>query len=112
MKRGQGGTDPRSVHQLARFDLFQWEGALRGNDSQIAGADVGGLTQPTACITGPAGGPGVYTIAIAWRGMIRLTDAVANPCGQGSGSYDDASAGGADVYRRVIVIETYISEVI
>ena len=94
--------------QIAGLDLFEWESALVGVAEQNAGANVGGLNSPTACITGPAGGSGVYTVAIAWRGPTALSDPAANACGQGSGRYDSNDGASADVHRRLLVITTYI----
>ena len=81
-------------------------GASRGN---IAGNDVGGVSAPRVCIAGPDGGSGVYTVAIAWRGLTRLSDSTRHACGQGSGAYDAAGGAEPDVYRRVLAIDTYLS---
>ncbi len=73
----------------------------------MAGAATGGLTYPTACVTGPAfGGAGNYTIAIAWRGLTESSDPQNNACGQGTGNY-----GTGDKYRRVMVIQTFLSAI-
>jgi type IV pilus assembly protein PilV len=96
--------------QIAALDLYEWEQALAGVMEQIAGASVGGLMAPTACITGPAGGSGVYTIAVAWRGATALSDPGLNGCGQGSGRYDSNDGAAADVHRRLLVVTTYIAE--
>lgn len=92
--------------ELAAFDLWQWEDLLDGALETAGGEAAGGLVSPTACITGPGfGGNGVYTVAIAWRG---LTDS-ANPgdvddCGEGLARYGDD-----DSYRRVLVVRTFIN---
>lgn len=95
--------------QIAALDLYQLEQDLTGAAEQIGGASAGGLTAPLACIDGPAGGSGTYTIVIAWRGLTRLSDPVLSTCGQGSGNYDTADGAETDVYRRILVLETFIS---
>jgi type IV pilus assembly protein PilV len=96
--------------QLAQYDLYEFEQALTGVTEQQGGQNTGGLTLPMACIIGPNGGSGNYRVAIAWRGLTRLSNPTISACGQGSGRYDDAAAGAAgnDVYRRLLVIDTYI----
>jgi len=96
--------------QLAAYDLYEWEQTLSGATRQVGGANAGGLTLPTACIRGPNGGSGIYTVAIAWRGMTGLTDPATDACGQGSGRYDGKGGVDPDAYRRVLVLETYILE--
>jgi len=93
--------------QLAAYDLWHWEQQLDGAFETTGGQATGGLTNPTACITGPVfGGAGTYTIAIAWRGMTDMVDPAINNCGQGNGNY-----GAGDRYRRVMVVQTFISSV-
>ena len=59
---------------------------------------------PTLCIDGPVfGGPGVYTVTIAWRGTAPITNAVNNACGAVSGNYGDNNE-----FRRIIQIPTFI----
>lgn len=94
--------------QLAQYDLYEWEQAINGVTSQKAGTNTGGLSLPTACITGPNGGSGTYSIVIAWRGLTKLSNPGINACGQGSGRYDHDGGVEADVYRRVLVVETFI----
>ena len=95
---------------LAQYDLFELEQAANGVAEQSAGNNVGGLTLPTTCITGPDGGPGVYSVAIAWRGMTNLSNPGTDACGGGSGKYDSAGGAGIDVYRRILVMRVFISE--
>lgn len=94
--------------QITQYDLYEWERAINGVTSQIGGNNTGGLSLPTACITGPNGGSGTYTVAIAWRGMTKLSDPAINACGQGSGLYDHDGGAEVDVYRRVLVVQTFI----
>ena len=51
----------------------------------------------------PGGGTGIYTVAIAWRGVTELTNPTANDCGEDSGLYGDNNE-----FRRVLVISSYI----
>jgi type IV pilus assembly protein PilV len=93
--------------QLAGYDLWHWEQQLDGAFETSAGVAVGGLTLPTACITGPAfGGAGNYTVAIAWRGLTDSSNPANNACGQGSGNY-----GTGDRYRRLMVVQTFLSAI-
>lgn len=93
--------------QLAGYDRWHWEQQLDGEFVTTAGTATGGLTMPTACVTGPAfGGAGNYTIAIAWRGLTESSNPAINACGQGSGNY-----GAGDRYRRVMVVQTFLSAI-
>ena len=95
--------------QMANLDLYELEQALIGATEQIGGTSVGGVSEPRACIDGPDGGSATYTVAIAWRGLTRLSDPTISTCGQGSGAYDSAGGAQADVYRRVLVVGTFIT---
>jgi type IV pilus assembly protein PilV len=95
--------------QVAALDLYDLEQALAGAAEQLGGTAVGGLSSPRVCIDGPDGGSGTYTVAIAWRGLTRLSDPGLHACGQGSGDYDTADGTQADVYRRVLLLDTYIA---
>lgn len=95
---------------LAGYDLYEWERALAGVTAQVGGANAGGLVDPTACVSGPAGGSGIYTVVIAWRGLTRLSNPAIDACGEGSGLYDSSDGAEADVYRRVLVVDTYVAE--
>ena len=95
--------------EMANLDLFELEQALIGAAEDISGTSVGGISEPRACINGPDGGSGTYTVAIAWRGLTRLSDPGTHTCGQGTGAYDTADGAQADVYRRVLLVDTFIS---
>jgi len=104
--------------ELASHDLYEWEQALSGITEQEGGQNMGGLTLPTACIRGPNGGSGIYSVAIAWRGLNKLSNPVdLDPlnadspytCGATSGLYDGDTAND-NVFRRLIVVNTFIAE--
>jgi type IV pilus assembly protein PilV len=101
-------TDPGincSPDELAAYDLWQWEELLDGELENANGSAAGGLSNPTACVTGPGfGGTGTYSIAIAWRGMTEIDDPELDDCGAGEGKY-----GNGDRYRRVLVIRTFLN---
>lgn len=95
--------------QLAAFDLYQWEQFIDGisESRSISGTttQTGGLASPAACVTGPAaGGAGIYTVTIAWRGLTELNNLVADNCGALSGNY-----GASLEFRRILTFNTYIS---
>jgi len=95
---------------LAQYDLYELEQAANGVAEQAGGNNIGGLTLPTTCITGPDGGPGSYSVAIAWRGMTKLSNPGTDACGSGSGKYDTVGGTEEDVYRRILVMQVFISE--
>jgi hypothetical protein len=68
---------------------------------------VGGLVNPTACLDGPTEPHGKYTLTIVWRGQTKITNQSSNPCGTGSGLYDD-SATDDYAYRRILELSTYM----
>ena len=95
--------------QLAAYDLWQWEDLMDGSsenrDIDGTNTETGGMADPTGCITGPvAGGAGIYTLSIVWRGLTELTNVSANLCGVGSGKY-----GANEEFRRLLTFDTYIS---
>ncbi len=96
--------------QLAAYDLFEWQQAILGA-SEIAADTVtntGGLVSPVGCITVAAACTSCsVTVAIAWRGMTKLSDPSIDTCGNASGNYDDTA--GDNVFRRVIAINSFIT---
>ena len=99
---------PCTAQELAIHGLWEWEQSLDGALETAAGVATGGLLAPTACIAGPvAGGPGVYSVSIVWRGTSELTDAALNNCGAGTGLY-----GTGNTFRRMVVITSYIDPAI
>jgi type IV pilus assembly protein PilV len=93
--------------QLADHDLWEIEQALDGVSEQNDDGDsLGGLSQPTACISGPVdGSAGVYTVTIVWRGKTELVNSNASTCGDGTGLY-----GSNHEFRRILQIETFIDD--
>ncbi|MDH4022770.1 MAG: type IV pilus modification protein PilV [Gammaproteobacteria bacterium] len=101
----EGAGADCTAAELAAFDLWQWEQALDGANETQDGASAGGLISAQACITGaPFGGNGIYTVAIAWRGMTDSTNPATNSCGEGSGLFGDG-----DEFRRVLVVNSFIN---
>lgn len=89
---------------LAAHDLWEFQEALNGVTEQNSGNYTGGLDSFTACISGPStGAAGVYTVAVAWRGRIPLTNPTRDTCGETSGLY-----GSKNEYRRLAEYTTYI----
>jgi type IV pilus assembly protein PilV len=101
--------------QLAAFDLWLWEQLLDGAPERIgaAGAKVGGVTLPTACLTAPAAGAGqagLYTLTIAFRGDRPMPDNGAVTCGKGVLFNDGTRVyGDQDQYRRTVTVQAYIA---
>ena len=93
-----------SAAQKAAHDLWFWEQVLDGNQEMSGNAGAGGLVMPTLCIGGPAaGGAGIYTVTIAWRGTASMTNANASACGSAGGDY-----GNGNEFRRILQVPTYI----
>jgi type IV pilus assembly protein PilV len=91
---------------LATYDLWQWETLIDGvAEVSDGGAAVGGLVNPRACITGPAGGgTGLYTVTVVWRGSKASANPTLNTCGEGLDLY-----GIGEVNRRMVSFTVYIS---
>ena len=89
--------------------MYDLEQALIGNTEKIAGTAVGGMNQALICIEGPDGGSATYTVAITWRGQTQLSDPVVHACGSDTGIYDSTDGTQSNVYRRVLVLETFIA---
>ena len=98
---------PCSYQQLADWDLVQWQKTLRGELETSSGNNVGGLAQPTACLSG-SGISGKYTLTIAWRGQTRLDNQSSNSCGNGLGLYDESTPNDHK-YRRILELSTYLN---
>ena len=98
-------AEQHEAYEAAYKDLQQWWLQVAGAAETIGGGNVGGLSAPTACVSGPAGGDGTYTVTLAWRALSRLGEPVSSACGQGDARYEAAS--GASL-RRVLVLQGYI----
>jgi len=71
--------------ELAAHDVWGFEQQLDGATETIGGASVGGLINPTACITGSAAAAsGIYTVTVVWRSNTPIP----NPAG-----YDNTFCG-------------------
>jgi len=91
---------------LAQYDLWAWEELLDGTSEQANARSVGGLSEATACIIGPAGGiGGTYEVAIAWRGLEEHIDPTIHACGSASGKY-----GTNNEFRHVMVISAFVDD--
>jgi type IV pilus assembly protein PilV len=100
------GSEKCTAAQLAAHDLWEWEQAIDGASAvrDVGGSDVfvGGLIQPTACIT--VGG-GTVTVAVAWKGYQILSNPTSHACGSGAGKY-----GSGDDQRQVLVMNTFVTD--
>ena len=107
-------TDPTDITEIAGHvaerDLWEFERLLTGVSIKAGTTNTAGLVQPTACVTGPAGGvSGRYVVTIAWRGQTKLSDPDdSNACGRSSAKYDDAT--GDNTHRRLLVVDTFIAQ--
>ncbi len=115
-----GAADARcSPLEIAAYDLQRWSQSLSGAEARVDGEDVGGLVDATGCIQ-KGGVTGLYTVAIAWRGITGIgppdnddpaDDPARNPCGLGLNRYDDPRESGDDErMRRVIVLDAFVSD--
>jgi len=95
---------PCTPAQKAVSDLSYWERLVDGAPEMGVEGQSGGITFPTVCIDGPAGGQaGIYAVSVAWRGSVELSNPDTSQCGAGSGNY-----GAGDRFRRVIQVATFI----
>lgn len=91
--------------EIAVHDLAAWHALISGAaDLSAAGANTGGLTEPSACIIqNPLGtNEREYRIVIAWRGRTPLTNPVVSTCGE------DAAGeryGANNEYRRIYLLD-------
>ncbi len=135
--RGQQGANepsptctsgsPCQPAQLAVHDLWLFEQMLDGAPEVVGTTKTGGLVNPTACISGPAGGAaGVYTVTIVWKSKTPIpnptgydntfcgfnaTDASGNWL-YGSATDCQTATGNAgataDCFRRAVQFQAYI----
>lgn len=99
--------------QTAIYDVWYWETLLDGDQETVGAASTGGLTLPTACLSGPIGGvSGIYTLTVVWRGSTTLAnDTSVSTCGNGLVDPAGNPVYGANgEYRRVASFSTYIAQ--
>jgi len=102
--------------ELALHDIWEWEQLIDGAVEKSGTANTGGLLQPTACITTTVSAAltdrsGQYIVTIVWRGKTALTNpSTTNTCGSTSGKYDNNP--GDNAFRRMLVIETFVTTAI
>ena len=99
-------TNACSPAQKAAHDLWEWEQALDGaaetRDESGTEIFVGGLLNPTACVSESSG---ELTISIAWEGYQSISSPGLSGCGTGLGKY-----GVDDAKRQLLSITTFITE--
>jgi type IV pilus assembly protein PilV len=94
--------------EVATLDLWEWEQALAGAAETRGGNAVGGLLNPTGCITV---NDGEVRVAIAWQGFETLSNSPVDrsDCGSGTGKYD-GDGGEPDAKRQLLVVDTFITD--
>ncbi|MCK5499443.1 MAG: hypothetical protein KAI77_09585, partial [Gammaproteobacteria bacterium] len=97
--------------EIKDYDLYQWQLALLGaaETKTIGGVttNTGGLISPTGCITDPDNTTeGDIIVAIAWRGLTKLSNPGINACGSTSSNYHDTGTDNA--FRKVIEIKAFV----
>jgi type IV pilus assembly protein PilV len=99
-------TNTCTVAQLAAHDLWEWEQAIDGaTETRLVEGEpvaVGGLFDPTACVSVNGG---AVTVSMAWEGYQSLSDPTFDTCGSGLGKY-----GTDDAKRQVVSMTTFITE--
>ena len=93
-----------SSWDMAAADLAEWWNLVTGATAlNPEDESVGGLVQPTVCISGRGdGASGRYEVAIAWRGSSELQlDDELPECGEG--------AYAPDGFRRVVAVWTFLN---
>ena len=61
------GAGSASQQARGRADLKAWNNALLGTSEQKGTANVGAIIDARGCVTNPASG--VYVVSVAWRGL-------------------------------------------
>ena len=94
--------------EVAILDLWEWEQALAGAAETKGGNAVGGLLNPTGCITV---NDGEVQVAIAWQGFETLSNSPVDrsDCGSGIGKYD-GDGGEVDAKRHLLVVDSFITD--
>jgi len=82
------GTALQQAQAVA--DLSAWDGMLKGQSEQVAGAKRGAMIGAVGCVMQSDAATNVYMVAVAWQGLQptfapKLADgATAFPCGSGA----------------------------
>jgi type IV pilus assembly protein PilV len=99
------GINACTAIERAEHDLWDWERAIDGaTETRLVDGDtvaVGGLLDPTACVTAAGG---LITVSIAWEGYHNLTNPTSNACGAGLDKY-----GTGDAKRQILSMNTFIT---
>ena len=100
-------------------DLLAWHNALLGTSEKKGTTNVGGLIEARGCVTSPASG--VYVVSVAWRGLsltVAPRDTAVDVDGDGTtdffvacarNQYNDV-AGDTDRRRRVMSITVRLAD--
>lgn len=100
---GCSSTSHCDTSDLVNVDLFDWEQQLMGVAEAAGGNNTGGLVSPTGCITvDTTTDPDIYTVAVAWRGVVARDNPTVSACGAASGLY-----GASNEFRRVVAVSFY-----
>lgn len=84
-------------------DLVAWDGLLKGASEVAAGQNVGAMIGARGCITQSNAVSRIYTVSVAWQGMVG-TVAPSDTCGKAN-----TSNYGDDTRRRVITMTVRIA---
>jgi type IV pilus assembly protein PilV len=99
-------TNTCTIAELAAHDLWEWEQAIDGaaETRMVEGSpvSVGGLFDPTACVSVNGG---AVTVSMAWEGYQSQSNPSFDSCGSGLGKY-----GTDDAKRQVVSMTTFITE--
>ena len=99
-------TNTCTIAELAAHDLWEWEQAIDGaaETRMVEGSpvSVGGLFDPTACVSVNGG---AVTVSMAWEGYQSQSNPAFDSCGSGLGKY-----GTDDAKRQVVSMTTFITE--
>jgi type IV pilus assembly protein PilV len=108
-----------SPAQMAAMDLYEWERAMDGagelrdvnDDGDLTDPEdqTGGLVLPRACISGPAGGAGVYEIVLVWRGTQEQSTVPLGNARCGGGLDSSGVYGTGDRLRRQLRITFFVT---
>ena len=102
-------ADGCTAANMAAVDLFQWEQQMLGQAEMRGTTATGGLVNPRACISGPAGGiAGMYTVLLVWRGSADSTPATIASTVCSNALNSSTLYGAGYVNRRQLTISVYV----